>query len=83
MARAAPLLAALTALLAAAAAGGDAPPGKIGAGRTRGGWGWDWGLCCGPFSPAALWTSGADRRVREGNHGWPLGHHLSQQAALR
>ncbi|XP_073850658.1 prenylcysteine oxidase 1-like isoform X4 [Macaca fascicularis] len=29
MARAAPLLAALTALLAAAAAGGDAPPGKI------------------------------------------------------
>uniref|UniRef100_A0A2K6CCJ2 Prenylcysteine oxidase 1 like n=1 Tax=Macaca nemestrina TaxID=9545 RepID=A0A2K6CCJ2_MACNE len=29
MARAAPLLSALTALLAAAAAGGDAPPGKI------------------------------------------------------
>lgn len=33
MARAAPLLAMLATLLTAAAAGGDAPPGKIGAGR--------------------------------------------------
>ncbi|XP_054344158.1 prenylcysteine oxidase-like isoform X1 [Pongo pygmaeus] len=55
------------------------PPGPA----DSGGWGRDWGLCCGPFSPAALWTSGADRRVREGNRGWPPGHHLSQQAALR
>lgn len=37
MARAAPLLAMLATLLTAAAAGGDAPPGKIGAGRMR--WG--------------------------------------------
>lgn len=48
-----------------------------------GGWGWDRGLCRGPFPPAALWTPGADRRVRERHRGWPPGHHLSEQAALR
>jgi hypothetical protein len=36
MARAALVLAALAPLLVVAAAGGDAPPGKIGAGRTGG-----------------------------------------------